>query len=69
MKRKPCTIYASAVEVICPHCGGSQPSPRNGSFMWEKQDFEKQKLNGSKVDCADCDEPIYILNQSKANFQ
>jgi len=31
---KRATLYAVAVDVVCPDCGTPQPSPSNGSFAW-----------------------------------
>lgn len=67
-QRKQCTLHAVAVEVCCPHCGGAQINPRDGSMMWEKEDLREKAQAGARMDCCECDGPIFIFDQQRAGF-
>lgn len=66
LKRAACILHAVTVEVCCPHCGGAQPNPRDGSMMWDKQDIQNKERPHSI--CVDCDGPIFIFDYQKASF-
>lgn len=55
---KDALIIATALAVLCPHCGAEQPDPEAGSDIWEPRQLER--LNGSKRKCVSCDEPIRV---------
>lgn len=60
-------IIATAVEVSCPHCGGSQPNPDNGAFTWLPSEVEAAARSGEgKCVCVECDETFRIVASTHA---
>ena len=51
---------ATAVAVLCPHCGADQPSPDNGSDMWVPE-----QIQDTRRECVSCDEPFAITRPSR----
>lgn len=63
-RAKNVVIVASSVEVQCPHCGASQPSPSGSEFC---EPYEaKAMCNGEVRECVSCDEPIRMTWHDKA---
>lgn len=58
-------LVCEHVQVLCPYCGDSQPSPNDSTF-WEKLDFDK---NSGRFKCVSCDEEMLIVIERKALFQ
>lgn len=65
MHKRNAIIVAAAVEVHCPHCGDPQPSPGNGSFMWEPHEVTAQQ--GDRV-CNACDHPFRLIAQNRMSL-
>lgn len=63
-KARRAQLVAEAVAVICPHCGDTQPNPRDGSELWLPENFGEP----SKVDCRSCDQPMFVFSDSKVQF-
>jgi hypothetical protein len=51
-------LVAAAFEIHCPACGEPQPSPRDGSFLWEFVQVE-QAATEQRACCA-CATPLRI---------
>ncbi len=50
-------IVACAVEVLCPHCGGSQPNPDNGAFSWLPDEVRREAAEQSDIAVRSCNVP------------
>lgn len=66
-RRRTAIITAFTVEVSCPHCGESLPSP-TGSFFWELREVaEAATVDKGDRTCDSCDEPLRISYQSRVS--
>lgn len=65
MGNRVATIEAVTVEVQCPDCGGSQPNPKDGSFLWLPS--EVQAAAGTKV-CVECDEEFLLVTHGRVSL-
>lgn len=65
---KRAQLVCDAVSVCCPHCGGDQPNPRDGSLQWMAEDFQKLTYPPVKT-CVECDAQMLITMDTKAQFE
>ena len=59
------SVYAAAVEVVCPFCGENVPSPDGGSYMWTLSE-DRAAFDGKRRTCDSCDEEFVMSLPSKA---
>jgi hypothetical protein len=56
--KRQAVLFASGIEVSCPHCDCMQPNPDDGSHIWTA---EQIVLASGVRTCTDCDE-VFALN-------
>lgn len=62
-------IIACAVEVLCPHCGGSQPNPDHGAFAWLPDEVRKEAAERDKRVCVECDETFLLVAENRVSCE
>jgi len=58
---KRASFSVVALAVFCPHCESEQPSPGNGSDMWEPAEV----VDEERRTCVSCDERFTIVRPSR----
>lgn len=62
--RRTAIIVAATVEVLCPHCGESQPNPDNGAFAWTPDEVTMKQ---GRRECVSCDFAFTLHAQSRVS--
>lgn len=62
--KRQAVLFASGIEVSCPHCDCMQPNPDDGSHIWSA---EQIVLAGGNKICTDCDESFLLTLQSRVH--
>lgn len=62
--RRGAVYAATAVEVTCPHCQETLPSP-TGSFFWTMSEVAEAIARQPDRTCDSCDEPFVMRQESK----
>jgi hypothetical protein len=60
MTTKNALLFAQSLEVVCPHCEGSQPDPEMGFYLWTVEQVLGLSDEERKHTCVECDEPMRI---------
>ena len=62
-------LITDEVSVVCPNCGATQPRPKDGSEMWDAEDFRKfALLHNSKMECVSCEKEMLVFFNKHVQF-
>jgi hypothetical protein len=64
---KIATVKAITVCVYCPHCHEPQGNPRNGSHLWDFEDF--YGVEGGAAKCRECGGEMKVTPPKRVDFE